>query len=170
MNEGLLNKAKELLRIQEVYLRHTTAFIEFNADPEGINALIEAKNYETARGTNSLRVEELEINGEVVWEYHFYFFTGVRKTRDATEEEGRGEKSNKAKEEFENSIFNISATFDAVYHSSEELDDDVLQEFSKSNVAYHIWPFWREHLHSMCSKMDLVKIEVPHYMCSNKNN
>jgi hypothetical protein len=158
VNETLLNKAKDTLMIQEVYLRHANAFIEFDTDPDTINSLIETEDYEAARSTTSLRIEELEFNDKKVWEYHFYFFSGVRKLME--NEVG----INDEKEASKKPLFNISAVFDAVYHSKEELDENVLNEFMKHNVAYHVWPYWREHLHSMCSKMNLSKIEVPHYV------
>ena len=47
------------------------------------------------------------------------------------------------------------------------LDDDSLKAFALNNASYHIWPFWREYLMSMCNRMNLPKIAVPTFQVKN---
>lgn len=52
----------------------------------------------------------------------------------------------------------IEADFIAEYKMTLELTKKEIEAFAKSNVSYHIWPYWRELLTSQTSRMHLPKV------------
>jgi hypothetical protein len=60
----------------------------------------------------------------------------------------------------------ILATMESVYIAEYVIRDTsvepaALQAFSQHNVAYHVWPYWREHLHDITSRALLPRITLP---------
>lgn len=47
-----------------------------------------------------------------------------------------------------------------------ELSDTALEEFSKHNVPFNMWPYWREIVHSACGRMGLPRVVMPTYRLS----
>ena len=43
----------------------------------------------------------------------------------------------------------------------ENLEEDSLKVFALHNVSYHVWPFWREYLMNMCSRLNLPPVTLP---------
>jgi hypothetical protein len=62
-----------------------------------------------------------------------------------------------------NSLLNIEATFSLLYsiNSVEDLDDVALRSFAKLNGTYNAWPYWREFVQSITSRMELPTLTVP---------
>lgn len=64
------------------------------------------------------------------------------------------------------SICEIHAVYDVDYAVSDsngeedEFDEKFLEDFAQKNVPYHVWPFFREHLHSTLSKMQIQPITI----------
>ena len=66
----------------------------------------------------------------------------------------------KQEEEIENQenyepIVEIVCDFEAKYLSQKQLSEEELKAFSKSNVGYHVWPFWREYVQSTCARIGM---------------
>ncbi|MEA3273899.1 MAG: hypothetical protein U9Q81_01070 [Pseudomonadota bacterium] len=38
-----------------------------------------------------------------------------------------------------------------------------LEEFGRFNIGYHVWPYWREYVQSVCARMGIPPIPVPMY-------
>jgi len=55
----------------------------------------------------------------------------------------------------------IEAEFIAEYLLESDLEKACVDEFSLKNVAYHVWPYWRELLTSQCSRMHLPRVMLP---------
>ena len=57
----------------------------------------------------------------------------------------------------------ITATFTAVYSLDEpsSYSPDDLQCFAKLNGTYHVWPYWRELVHTMGGRAGLPHLVVP---------
>lgn len=58
----------------------------------------------------------------------------------------------------------------AIYHATFKItdptilgDDDSIDEFAKYNVAYLIWPYWREYIASSCTRMGIESVHLPLY-------
>ena len=43
----------------------------------------------------------------------------------------------------------------------EDLDPAILDEFGRTNALYHVWPYWREHVQTVLSRLRLPPIIVP---------
>ena len=55
----------------------------------------------------------------------------------------------------------IEATFVAEYRMASELEKVCIDEFSLKNASYHIWPYWRELLANQCTRMHLPRLMLP---------
>lgn len=62
-----------------------------------------------------------------------------------------------------NSFLNIEATFLLLYNikSLEDLDDETFRSFAEVNGTYNAWPYWREFVQSITSRMELPPLTVP---------
>lgn len=71
-----------------------------------------------------------------------------------------GEKVTKKKQK---TFLDIEATFLLLYSvkSVEGLDDEALSSFAHLNGTYNAWPYWREFVQSMTSRMDLPPLTIP---------
>lgn len=64
-------------------------------------------------------------------------------------------------------VCEIRTTYDTDYivldsvRGIEEFDPEDLNSFAEHNVPYHVWPFFREHLCSMLSKMQIEPLTIP---------
>ncbi|MDE1480499.1 protein-export chaperone SecB [Xenorhabdus bovienii] len=58
-------------------------------------------------------------------------------------------------------IYMINAQFEAFYTSKEKLTEEEIKAFSKNNVTYHAWPYWREFVQSACSRMGTQPLQIP---------
>lgn len=58
----------------------------------------------------------------------------------------------------------VTAVFaaDYVIKSQDLVDDEGIAAFAQ-NVAYHIWPYWREFIHSMSNRLRLPAAVLPMY-------
>jgi hypothetical protein len=63
----------------------------------------------------------------------------------------------------ENAFLMIEAEFFLLYSIKdvEGLDDDSFKSFSDLNGTYNAWPYWREFVQSITSRMDLPPLTVP---------
>jgi len=141
-----LEQAKNLLVIQEVRLRNTTANLADDIAPSDIkNQKLEVQ---VIHGVEKIQRRHLQ-EGETAWlEYNFFYRAGVRLVK----------KDNK-----DASTVEIQATFNAIYRSEEQLEDAALEEFAEEHVGYHIWPYWREYVQSTCMRLGIRPIRVPLY-------
>jgi hypothetical protein len=61
----------------------------------------------------------------------------------------------------------ITTEFCAQYDLSGTVDENALrpalEEFSRYNVGYHVWPYWREYVQSVCARIGIPPIPVPMY-------
>lgn len=72
---------------------------------------------------------------------------------------GEGEEQQKKK----NAFLTIDATFFLLYsiRSLEGLGDKALASFADLNGTYNAWPYWRELVQSITSRMDLPPLTIP---------
>ncbi|MCX5644598.1 MAG: hypothetical protein NTZ17_07915 [Phycisphaerae bacterium] len=63
----------------------------------------------------------------------------------------------------ENTFLSIGATFVLWYSidSKEGLDDKALGSFATLNGTYNAWPYWREFVQSVTSRMGLPPLTIP---------
>lgn len=72
-----------------------------------------------------------------------------------------GVKSGEAKEQ----LFELQACYRVIYRVKDTYTEDDRNEraiaFCKAYALAHVWPYWRELLASLCSRMDLPMIMAP---------
>jgi hypothetical protein len=175
MNE-LLKVAQENLAIIEVRLRSSEIHLSDRLRPEQVTELsLSSQGFSTVQGIatgvgHTEATEELspEQSQEQMHLYTFRFSVGVRlvDTEMTSDDGGLHEED----EEDIATAVEIKAIFDAEYFSKEELEEDVLKEFAKTNVRYHVWPYWRELVQSTSARMGLKSgvLAVPFYFVPPK--
>jgi len=67
-------------------------------------------------------------------------------------------------------IVEVNATFNAAYHLKNKADEEELKAFSENNVAYNIWPYWREYATSVAQRLKLPRFIVPLYKIQDKTS
>ena len=68
-----------------------------------------------------------------------------------------------AEQKKENAYLEIEATFLLLYHiqNIEGLDDNAFRSFAEFNGTYNAWPYWREFVQSITSRMQLPPLTIP---------
>lgn len=61
-------------------------------------------------------------------------------------------------------VAEVTADFIAYYGMNAELDQAAIDEFSKRNVGYHVWPYWREYASSTAVRLRLPPVMPPLYV------
>ena len=144
-------RAKNLLQIKSVVLRNFKAFIDDEIEPSNIEEL--ETQTQSFRAVNKVREISIPVDDSTLWEYNFFYSVGARLI-ETTENED------------EHVLLEITSTYNAVYSSEERLEREVFEAFSKENVGYHVWPYWREFVQSSCSRLNVPSLQVPLYICS----
>lgn len=65
--------------------------------------------------------------------------------------------------------FNINATFVLIYRidSWDGLESSNFDAFANSNGVYNAWPYWREYVQNITSRMGLPPLTIPVFRLSN---
>lgn len=66
----------------------------------------------------------------------------------------------------------VEAIFSAVYDISRESppSKDLIEAFVKMGPIVHVWPFWRELLHSTCGRINVVPVVLPIMVVGQKGS
>ena len=113
---------------------------------------------ETYRGIDKVKAITLQSGDKEWFEYSFFYAVGIRLIESNESKEKEGE--NVAP------LVEITSIFNAVYRSAEKIENNVIEEFSKDNVGYHVWPYWREFVQSASTRLNIPPLETPLYFCS----
>lgn len=161
MSTNLIDEAIENLGVQGVFLRSATIKQHDDFDPRlGDKDLI----VQTRAGTtllNDLAVQD-DKTGETHLLFKVHFNCGLRLS-DPGLMQGDDPASGV--------VVEISATFVAEYlvKLGACISDEAKAAFSKQNVGYHVWPYWREYVQSSCGRLGLPIVTVPMYRVSKAN-
>lgn len=160
----LLKAAQRSLNIDSVNLRQSTILVGDEVDPPLIDR--SATVVQSFRNVSKIKITTLtDDKDNEVWDYRYLYAAGMRLIFESDLEE------NVSLENFI-PLFEVAAIFEAKYFSKRELSKEESKEFASSSVGYHVWPYWREHVHSSCTKVGLNPVlEVPFYFmpCNDKN-
>ncbi|MGE0357315.1 MAG: hypothetical protein AB7P08_10405 [Burkholderiales bacterium] len=66
----------------------------------------------------------------------------------------------------------VEARFSAVYDIRRESppSKDLIEAFVKIGPIVHVWPFWREFLHSTCGRINVVPVVLPIMIVGEKGS
>lgn len=140
-----LQKAIDILQIQDVYLRDFVARCADDFDPK-YNADCDSLTFQTRHFVKQSALVEAENAQRLL---RVFVDLGARWVEEKAENE---EPTVKAF---------IEAEFVVEYLMPEPLDQASVDEFSLINVSYHVWPYWRELLNSQCTRMHLPRVVLP---------
>lgn len=156
----LLRQMQHALVLQDVFVRKAEAHTESNFDPKYSKDQLGLQ----IKFANSPDIEQFELSDDSNPERKIKFLrysveTGVRfvvaETQEASEPTVRAE---------------ITAVFSAEYAvtNQEAITDEGLSAFSE-NVTYHVWPYWREFIHSTCARFRLPGTMLPMFQPKKRN-
>ena len=149
-----LKEAQNCLAIHSVNLRESQVRVHLDIEPWAYDrSQAQAQSF---RHVHRVQEVEIQVEGEAdtAWEYRFHYALGVRLMSRNTEE---------AEKEPEADI-EIVAIFLARYLCKRRLTEDEVSVFSKDNVGFHVWPYWREFVQTSCNRIGLASpIEIPMY-------
>lgn len=161
--------ARKSLKLAQVRVRSMEARLKKQVRPDFLTSIphrVEGFNSVTERSYGT--VLEATTN-EKFSVYTFTYSVGVRAVQHETD--GRvTEEQDQPDSDLEPSL-EITVDFDVEYHSTNEIENSKLREFSKNHVGYHAWPYWREIVASSLSRLGLSSdiIQVPMYLVTDSS-
>jgi hypothetical protein len=161
--ESPFELAKKNLHVKHIYLQNSIVKTAASFDR---NELRSGDHFcEYFNGCDKLTyfiADRIHENDKENHWYKFSYSAGVRVVRELIEGEELGD---------DDVLVEIKATFDVFYASEVEVSSDATDAFADQNVQYHVWPFWREYVHSVCGRIGVApSIEVPSYIISRAAN
>ncbi len=165
MNQELIKQASQSLAIQAVYLRSSQIRCKENFLPPWFQtdfALTPQLRY-GATGKLRFIVPEQTATDDAPRLVLFYFATGVRLIDDAALTAADQESTIPDEAVY----LEIECEFCAHYQLAPTADIEALgpalEEFGRYNLAYHVWPYWREYVQSVSVRMAIPPIPIPMY-------
>jgi hypothetical protein len=164
MDNTLLQKAIETLSIQGVFLRsaETRCKESFLAPFVGNKLVLTPQHRGTTTGFHSISTPAVGADGSTT-NLIFHFSAGTRLV-----DSNVAATVSPADFDAESIYIEIIAEFCAHYSLHQNADKTELQasfeEFGKHNVSYHIWPYLREYVQSICCRMGIPPIPVPFFL------
>ena len=162
MNNDLLKQAANCLAIQDVYMQSTDVKLADDFNPKYPNS--ETLDWQQRQGALDWKVSELKVKSkekEVVNLLLARFQCALRFLPPNLSEEIKNdpEKSHAA------TLAEVKAVYIAEYRiTCDKLSDEAISVFTGINVGYHVWPYWREYMHSVSDRIRTPRIILPLYM------
>jgi len=159
VNKDLIAKATKCLAVNDIYLRDSNIRMSESFNPKApehgsydIQFRHGPKNGQIAAITKD-KGDEIRIF-LVTYECAFRLVPpGLIDNKDVDE-----------KKILENICSEVTASFIAEYIiKCDDYDPVAFDEFSKHNVGYHVWPYWREYAQSTASRLRLPQFAIPLY-------
>lgn len=158
MNKELLKKAHDSLAIEDVYLRESRVILNPEFDPK-----LAASNFQLQYKLAPKKITKIEVEHDVGQKWNVIRIetgTGMRLISAGVTQDMLQKSEDVAK----HVKIEITAVFIAEYRMTKsDIEKEALDEFAKYNVGYHVWPYWREFVQNMCSRMLLPNIVLPMY-------
>lgn len=164
-----LQEVQKLLKILKVDLRGAAVRFSDNYEPDSIDDL--SLDIQSFQGCARVSESEVESeNKDELYEYQFYYSAGIRLVTHDHNSDQEDTLPVEEEDDIElpiHVVTEIKATFTAKYLSSQQLTKEQIKVFSKNNVGYHVWPYWREFVQSSCSRLGMPPISIPMYSVKN---
>lgn len=152
MSQKLIDTAARNLHLCDIFIKKSFAnfigeFIDVDDDVE-----IQQQGYSE---TVSCTAEQIGSDDAPTYSYTYKYRTGLRVVDNSLEKDD---------DNFSKVV--MRADYEVVYFSSMLLEEDCMELFGRVNVGLHVWPFWREFVHSSCMKAGVDRIVLPFYTAS----
>ncbi|MDW7737916.1 hypothetical protein R9X37_21410 [Serratia marcescens] len=152
-----LEKIISSLSIENVNLRNSN--IKIGDDINSLNFESFEKKSQYYKGIarmDTIAVVNKDDEKEESYVYLFHYAVGVRILKKEFEI--------KDEKDIDDGLLQlIEAEFGAEYSSNVLISEKELELFAKNNVGYHVWPYWREFVQSICARMNVPIKDVPFY-------
>jgi hypothetical protein len=159
MNKMALDKVLKRLHIQQVYVSHLSLKVDEAYFP---GAFAEPTSSLFAWRPSALSFQEVtDADGKKLKFSKMKLATVAKIVKNKTGQPLPSNYEPKAEEV----VAEISIVFVADYLVSGEgeIDQEGLRVFAQHNLAYHVWPYWREHLQSIAVRAVLPVPALPFY-------
>lgn len=165
MNRELLEVATRALHIDGVYLHWSNIRCKDDFIPQFIEddlALVPQYRVNQTSEFKIVTVKERE-GSDITRNAIFYFTAGIRLV-DGASLDG----ADTPEEIPEDAVYvQITTQFRAHYGLDSTAGESelhpALEEFGRYNVGYHVWPYWREYVQSICARIGIPPIPIPMY-------
>lgn len=158
MNHAALNEAKAALMIHDIFMRESKVTMHPNFDPKLIQT---ALSVQIKFGARSSHIVALQDEGnEAIKLFRVHFDAAVRLI--APNQVNFAE----AQVEAGAAVVEIDTTFVAEYvvKNGVDISAEAQAEFAKNNVAFQVWPYWREYLQSTCGRISIQPFALPMFV------
>ena len=161
MNDELLQKAIQCTAIHDVYLEECKSTFYNNFEPKVQDQKLSVQ-FKIGAGTFDNLTVGMDDNTEIKM-LRVHVQTGAR----FLDSEFDNEKKPETIEKYIQA--EITAKFVAEYRiTCDDLSEEAIKEFSARNASFHVWPYWREFLHSMTGRMKLPEVVLPMFTLSKE--
>lgn len=102
---------------------------------------------------------------DVICRYRFLYELGIRILDNGVDEGDEGQ---------DGIIAVVDSRMYALYiehHDGDRdtLDPAILEEFGQNNALYHVWPYWREYVQAVLTRLRLPTITIPMFRLPKEN-
>lgn len=158
MNHDALNEAKKALMIHDIFMRESRVTMHPNFDPKLIQTELAIQIKFGAKSSHIFALKEEGNDGGRLFRVHFETAVRLVMPSHDSHEEIPIESGAAAVE--------IDATFVAEYaiRNGADLSIEAQAEFAKNNVAFQVWPYWREFLQSTCARISIQPFTLPMFV------
>jgi hypothetical protein len=159
MTNQALERAKQCLKIRDVWMQLANAWIADDYDPKYSSLQNAGAQFKHAVSRATLaEITSAKTNNDpkTLYLFRVYFNLGMRIISEKDKHEDSGELNKKPAV-----LAQIEATMVEEYHTPEDPGKEALDMFAAGNAGYHVWPFWREYLVSQCERMRLPRVFIP---------
>jgi hypothetical protein len=161
MNQESLRQAIERLSIRDVRLDNATIRVDESFDPlfpdsDTLNIQFKSGFRESVTVTTHEKETEKE-DRYLRAKYRCGFRVLLPPQEGANPPKGEDTEGWKQ-------VVEVKADFIAYYVMKSDLDQAAIDEFSKHNVGYHVWPYWREYASSTAVRLRLPPVMPPLYV------
>ena len=161
MSSELLQKAIKCLAISDVYLRDTRVTFYNDFDPTIADQSLHTMLRFSASKIERLDAEPVAIEKDkkqMVKLVRIHTIAGLRFLSGELSEEAQKNPDELAK----HMRAEIIAFFVSEYRvTCDDIGKDAVEEFARRNVAYHVWPYWREYAQNVCNRTHLPAVIMP---------
>ena len=171
---GTLQAAINALRIRDIYLRHSEAYLADGFEPK-YDPDADALEVQFQHVVTESSVLEVEDDGAAPSRlFRVFINLGARlvgpapalarsdptattvAASEATAHQAQAKPDHPGRVRAA-----IAAMMVAEYDMISDPGADALTAFALQNASYHVWPYWREFLAAQCVRMNLPKIILP---------
>ncbi len=152
MNRNLLQQAIKAMAIRDVYFKLAHAEVKEEFDPLSSQEPLAVQFRTAVRDVQLILDQDEGDEGKSISLVRIVADCGMRLIPS--------ESSGSTNVEH---CVDVRAVLVSEYELLDDLKKESIDEFARNNGLFHIWPFWREYVHSCCARFRIPAIPVPMY-------